>query len=96
MPLDKTFEAALHSPQPLSELRSLARDLAEKGHPREEIIAVFEGARQELRALNREADEDAVMDVMDFLVGWCSRHMELLPSPTDEALIGPGQADLKI
>jgi hypothetical protein len=32
-----------------------------------------------LRQADREADEDAITDVMDFLVGWCSPHMKLPP-----------------
>jgi hypothetical protein len=32
-----------------------------------------------LRQLGRETEEDPVMDVMDFLVGWCSPHMKLPP-----------------
>jgi hypothetical protein len=41
----------------------------------------FEKARQFLREADREKDEDAVMDVMDFLLGWCSPHMQLPPDP---------------
>jgi hypothetical protein len=36
-------------------------------------------ARQQLRQAASEAEEDAAMDVMDFLVGWCSPHMKLPP-----------------
>jgi hypothetical protein len=38
-----------------------------------------------LRQAGREADEDMVMDVMDFLMGWCSPHMKL-PSEESEAM----------
>jgi hypothetical protein len=36
-------------------------------------------ARQQLRQAASEAEEDTVMDVMDFLVGWCNPHMKLPP-----------------
>jgi hypothetical protein len=32
-----------------------------------------------LRQDGRETDEDAVMDVFDFLTGWCSPHMRVPP-----------------
>ena len=41
--------------------------------------ALVERARQQLRQADRETEEDAVMDAMDFLVGWCSPHMKLPP-----------------
>jgi hypothetical protein len=49
------------------------------GQTREAVLELFERARQQLRHADREAEEDAVMDVMDFLVGWCSPHMKLPP-----------------
>jgi hypothetical protein len=51
-----------------------------EGQSRHAILQLFEGARQELRKADREADEDAVTDVMDFLVGWCSPHIKLPPA----------------
>ena len=30
-----------------------------------------------MREANRETDEDVVLEVMDFLTGWCSPHMRL-------------------
>lgn len=33
-----------------------------------------------LRGSEREADEDKVTDVMDFIVGWCSPHQCLFPA----------------
>jgi hypothetical protein len=77
MPLDECFERALRSPEPLNVLRSLALSLSSEGHSHDAILDIFEKARQELRSAGREADEDLVTDVMDFLVGWCSSHMDL-------------------
>jgi hypothetical protein len=84
--LDKPFERALKSQQPVLTLRSLALDLLKQGHDQPTVLAMFEKARQFLREAGREKDEDAVMDVMDFLVGWCSPHMRLsADSPTPSA-----------
>jgi hypothetical protein len=77
MHIDEIFEQALHSEAPVLELRSLALRLSSEGYDRAAFIEKFEEVRQELRQSDREADEDAVMDVLDFLTGWCSPHMRL-------------------
>ena len=77
MPIDPCFEEALRSTEPIHQLRSLALNLSSQGQDRAAILAVFEDARRQLRSDDREADEDAVMDVMDFLTGWCSPHRTL-------------------
>jgi len=77
MTLDPVFEVALSSPDPIGSLRAMAMDRLARGHDRSAIASSFEEARQQLRIADREADEDAVMDVMDLLVGWCSPHMEI-------------------
>jgi len=78
MTLETRFEKALGSLEPIETLRSLVGELAAEGYDKAAILELFEQQRQRLRLANREADEDAVMDVMDFLVGWCSPHMKLL------------------
>jgi hypothetical protein len=79
MIVDDALEQALRSPDSLSALRTLAlQDLAQ-GQPQAVVLDRFERARQQLRLENREKDEDIVMEIMDFLVGWCSPHMELPP-----------------
>jgi hypothetical protein len=79
MPFDECLEEALHAAEPINELHSLALRLFAEGHDKTAILAKLEEARQQLRQTDREADEDAVMDTMDFLVGWCSPHMKLQP-----------------
>jgi hypothetical protein len=78
MTRNKRFEKALDSPNPVEALRSLVLELSQEGSDKATILELFEQERQRLRATHREADEDAIMDVMDFLVGWCSPHMKLL------------------
>jgi hypothetical protein len=77
--IDERIEKALSSNAPVQELRNLASHLLAQGQTREEILDLFEHARHTLRQADREAEEDAVMDVMDVLVGWCSPHMKLPP-----------------
>jgi hypothetical protein len=77
--IDQRIERALASSEPVRELRNLVVALFAEGQTRESVLELFERARQELRAANRETAKDAVTDVMDFLVGWCSPHMKLPP-----------------
>ncbi len=77
--IDQRIEQALRSSEPVHELRNLVLQLFAEGQSREAILELFEGTRQQLRQADRETEEDAVMDVMDFLVGWCSPHMKLPP-----------------
>jgi hypothetical protein len=77
---DEVFEHALEAPNPVEALIELVRERFELGDSREIVLEAFERKRQALRDSGRERDEDAIMDVMDFLVGWCSPHQELKPS----------------
>ena len=83
MKLDESIEQALRSPEPIPKLRSVVADLFSRGMDKAAVLAMFEDSRQELRQAGREADEDAVMDVMDFLIGWCSPHMKLEPDTAE-------------
>ena len=77
--IDPRIQQALNSNEPVNELRSLAQRLLADGQTREAILESMEHARRQLRQADRETDEDAVMDVMEYLVGWCSPHMKLAP-----------------
>ncbi len=77
--MDQRIEQALRANDPVKELRDLTLHLLANGQTRESILNLFERARQRLRQADRETEEDAVMDAMDFLVGWCSPHMKLPP-----------------
>jgi hypothetical protein len=77
MSFEERLELALGTPRPVESLRTLASDLLAAGHDRAKVLGMFEGARNRLRAAGREGAEDAVLDVMDFVNGWCSPHMKL-------------------
>jgi hypothetical protein len=73
------IEEALRSPNPIVSLRALVLELSAEGQSKANILALFERFLAHLQENPaREADADAVRDVMDFLVGWCSPHMKLL------------------
>jgi hypothetical protein len=84
MMVDKPFEDALRSREPLAALRSVAMGFLSEGHEKEAILQRFENVRQALRQADRKREEDLVMEVMDQLVGWCSPHMKLPPDQTRE------------
>jgi hypothetical protein len=77
MTLDPRVEQALKGPEPISLLCSLATALQASGQDQASIMEFFETNRRSLREQGLDAEEDAVMAVMDFLVGWCSPHVSL-------------------
>jgi hypothetical protein len=89
MMVDECLEQALHSAEPVDQLRSLVLRLLSQGQDKATVLERLEQMRRQLREADREADEDAVMDVMDFLLGWCSPHMRL--PPDDQETLGEDQ-----
>ena len=67
------FHAALASERRLEELRRAAEHELQAGVPREEIVAKLEALRSGLS----DGDDDVVLDVLDFVTGWCSPHVRL-------------------
>jgi hypothetical protein len=77
MTFEDTLTKALRSSDALNELRTVAQHLLGEGQSKQAVLDLFDRARQRLREQGRERDEDIVMEVMDFLTGWCSPHMSL-------------------
>lgn len=71
------LEHALLSERPVLDLRTLVQTLVQQGSSPEAVLADLESLRSRLRAGGREADEDVVLEVMDFVVGFCSPHMRI-------------------
>lgn len=71
------FHQALDSPEPVLKVRDLARSELEHGVSRSEVLGQLESLRIELRGGGRSNQEDVVLDVMDFVSGWSSPHMQL-------------------
>lgn len=54
-------------------IREYARELLDGGYPREELYEDFERSVEMVRRRSSDEEaEDPILDVMDFLVGWCS------------------------
>ena len=59
-------------------VQGYAAGLLNTGYPRETLYEDFERARGVPEGRNAsEETEDVVLDVMDFLVGWCSPRLKL-------------------
>lgn len=68
---------ALCSDDPPEHLREAVQTLIDEGHQPEALYAQLEGIVLDLRASGRETEEDLVLDVMDYLAGWCSPQMRI-------------------
>jgi len=71
------FMKAIASDQAMWSLREEIRQLLTEGHDRAVLLSQLEAFRGQLRLAGRDADEDTVLEVMDFLTGWCSPDMQL-------------------
>jgi hypothetical protein len=80
MKIENSIDEALRSDNPSQQLRSLVQRLFAQGQGTDSVLALFETARQQLREDGRKADEDALMDLMDCLVGWCGPGARLSPA----------------
>ena len=90
LPLLYRSEKALHSANPVDSLRALVHELSAEGYRKAQIVAIFEQLLSQLQNEPvREADADAVRDVLDFLVGWCSPHVKLLREEDNSSPVPP-------
>lgn len=64
-------------------LRALVYSLRDEGLSKQQIGAAFYGAFERLQQSGREADADAIADVLDFLTGFCSPSARILPNEPD-------------
>lgn len=47
------------------------------GQSKQDVLSALTTLRQELVEEDRDEDEDVVLEVMDFVVGWASPHVQL-------------------
>ena len=75
------FSHALDSVDPGQALRGFVLQLAAEGHAKAEIVESLERLLLWLKDLDTrsETGEDAVLDVLDALSGWCHPGAQLLP-----------------
>ena len=90
----KELDEALRSDQPLLCLRDIVQQLLAQGKDGQVITEELEQFRTVLRAVGRDTDEDIVLEVMDFLAGWCSPHMKLPAGERSQAAqTGDGEGE---
>lgn len=77
--ISKEFETALHSPEPEQAMREAVLRFSEKGHSKAEIRVHLENLLVHVRENDPAANEDAVLNVLDALAGWCHPDAQLLP-----------------
>lgn len=77
MSLSEKAERALHADNPTLALRDVAAALLREGQTHEQVLRSFEELLMSFRASGRDTDEDVVLEVMDFITGYCSPHMKL-------------------
>jgi hypothetical protein len=76
------LEAALESADPFGTAFNLAVELRDGAMPQSELLAVFDASRARHNNDTDERRYDAVLDVMDLIVGWCSPGRALYLQPT--------------
>jgi hypothetical protein len=54
------------------ELRQFARERLDAGYPNDQLYTDFMSAYEVVSERDDEEREDALLDVMDFLTGWCA------------------------
>jgi hypothetical protein len=77
MTFEDALDQALQSSEPLQEVRRVAEQLARDGLSKAAVLEQFEQTRQRLRVQGKEREEDLLLEVMDFIEGWCSPHMKI-------------------
>jgi hypothetical protein len=77
MTVPATYNDALHSDRPTDALHQHVRNLFENGYSRDHTVQKLEDLYVQLLAEERGAQQDAVADVLDALVGWSSPSAKL-------------------
>ena len=72
--LKRELEAAINSNKSLNDIVLLLRRSKEQGASQEEVYAFLETLR---KAASDEATEDRILEVADFVAGFCSPHMKV-------------------
>jgi hypothetical protein len=86
---EERCEAAVQAKEPERALRALVLDLAKEGRSKAAIYDLLENVLARLRVGDAsEEREDAILNVMDALTGWCHPNARLLP---DDSSLAPSR-----
>ena len=83
--LQQKLEAALKSAKPLDEIVALLRHYKEQGITQGEVYSFLEALHQ--RAPD-EATDDRILEVADFVAGFCASHMKIWAGENGETALG--------
>jgi hypothetical protein len=72
MTWEDEFEQAPASAEPLKDLSDRVSALIEGGADREQVRQRLEAFHVQLADAGRDDDDDVVLEVLDFLTGWCN------------------------
>ena len=73
------LELALATATPSAALLELAEELRDGGMPQEELLALFDAARERHAHDADETGHNAILDVMDLIVDYCSPSRAIYP-----------------
>ena len=78
--IHEQLQVALHSSSPVKELVEVVQQMKRAGKNQQEIYRIFEALLQTAMDAGTEQEDEAIRDVMDRLVGWCSPDQKLFES----------------
>jgi hypothetical protein len=74
------LEAAIKSDKPLDEIVAMLRQYKEQGVTQGEVYSFLDALH---RAAPDEAKDDRILEVADFVVGFCASHMKVWDGEKD-------------
>ena len=86
MSVRERIEEALRAESRHDALTALVQALRAEGMTKQGIGESCYQMFNQLQGANREADADAIADVLDVLAGWCSASSRLIPAEPDVKL----------
>lgn len=72
--LQQELEGAIRSAKPLEDIVALLRQSKAQGVNRDEVYAFLEALREKA---SDEGEEDRILEVADFVAGFCAPHMSI-------------------
>ncbi|MGW4947748.1 hypothetical protein ACWEOZ_39865 [Actinoplanes sp. NPDC004185] len=73
----REIDVALAADDPLDASRATVQKFRELGSSPAEMIEMLQAHALDLRRAGREREDDTVLEVLDFLSGWCAPHMRI-------------------
>ena len=85
LPPAELVQQALTATNPDQALLAVARELRNVGIAQRDLYRIFDAARERHAADIDETVYNAIVDTMDFIVGYCSPFMKLYPDSDQES-----------